>query len=100
MNDKIIITIDSDLEELIPGFLENREKDVDSLETALTNEDFDSLRIIGHNLKGLGGGYGFDEMSDIGMKIENAGKSADADTAKAQINALKEYLSKIEVVFE
>lgn len=100
MGDKIVVTIDSDLEELIPGFLENREKDVELLNTALAAGDFGTLQSIGHSLKGVGGGYGFDRMSELGAEIENAGKASDAAAAEENIRALKDYLSNIEVVFE
>lgn len=100
MGNKITVKIDSDLEELIPGFLENRNKDLDFLDKALADGDYQSLQSIGHTLKGVGGGYGFDRMTEIGTEIENAGKNADADAAGKQIDALKEYLSRLEVVFE
>ena len=40
--DKIVVHVDIDLEDLIPGFLENRQKDVQSLENALKENDFKS----------------------------------------------------------
>lgn len=100
MGDKITVKIDGDLEELIPGFLENRNKDIESLDKALAAGDFQSLQSIGHTLKGVGGGYGFDRMSEIGAAIENAGKDADVDAARVQVDALRDYLARIDVVFE
>ncbi|MEX2525165.1 MAG: Hpt domain-containing protein, partial [Gammaproteobacteria bacterium] len=89
-----------DLEELIPGFLENRNKDIELLDKAVAAGDFQSLQSIGHTLKGVGGGYGFDRMSEIGAAIENAGKDADLDAARGQVDALRDYLARIDVVFE
>jgi len=100
MGDKITVKIDSDLEDLIPGFLENRNRDIELLDKALSAGDFQSLQSIGHSLKGVGGGYGFERMSELGAAIENAGKGADAAVAGEQIDALRDYLSRIEVVFE
>jgi len=56
--EKIVVHVDIDLEDLIPGFLDNRQKDIRNLESALQENDFETLRSIGHNLKGVGGGCG------------------------------------------
>lgn len=100
MSDKIEVRIDSDLEELIPGFLANRKKDVETLQAALDNKDFETIQSIGHSIKGVGGGYGFHGMSEIGAELEQAGKASDAGRAGDQVAALEDYMSRIEVVFE
>jgi len=100
MTAKITVTIDSDLEELIPGFMENRRKDLDALDNAVEQSDLQALQSIGHNLKGVGGGYGFDRMSELGAAIEQAGKSGDLDSAREMIRELRDYCTQVEIVFE
>ena len=39
--EKIVVHIDIDLEDLIPGFLDNRQKDIQKLESALQGNDFE-----------------------------------------------------------
>ena len=56
----ISVYIEPGLEEIVPGFLENRRRDVQTLETALQQHDLNTIRVIGHRMKGDGGGYGFD----------------------------------------
>ena len=56
----LTLHIDPGLEEIVPGFLENRRRDVQTLETALQQNDLNTIRVIGHRMKGDGGGYGFD----------------------------------------
>ncbi len=99
-DDKITVKIDPDLEELIPGFLENRRQDIIKLNQAHDTGDLETLHIIGHNLKGSGGGYGFDEMSRLGAEIENAAKQNDLQSIRGLINALDRYLRRIDTVFE
>ena len=41
----------------------NNQLDLDSLE---------AIRIFGHNIKGSGGMYGFNEITNIGLQIEIA----------------------------
>ncbi|TDJ68612.1 MAG: Hpt domain-containing protein, partial [Proteobacteria bacterium] len=60
MGEKIIVNIDPDLEDLIPGFLNNRAHDVRAINDLLDAEDFGAIRLLGHSMKGAGGGYGFD----------------------------------------
>ena len=98
--DKIIVHIDIDLEDLVPGFLENRQKDLEILEKVLQENDFESLRSIGHNLKGVGGGYGFLEITEIGAAIEESAKAANLEVASENIKKLSYYLSHIEVIYE
>ena len=97
--DKIIVQVDQDLEDLIPGFLENRVADVQKLKEALSNTDFEILRSIGHSIKGVGGGYGFDLMSELGADIEASSEVNNADQVAEKINQLEDYLKRIEVEY-
>lgn len=98
--DKYTVIIDSDLEELIPGFMENRRQDVENLMAASENRDFESLRSIGHSLKGVGGGYGFMLITELGAAIESAAKEQDLDTASKCIKELSGYLQRVEIRYE
>lgn len=98
-DEKIIVQIDPDLEELIPGFLENRNLDVEKLRSAIKDNDFEDLCSIGHSIKGVGGGYGFDLMSELGANIETAAKESNADAVQENINRLDDYLKCIEVEY-
>ena len=98
-DESIIIQVDADLEELIPGFLENRNSDILKLRASLESNDFENLRSIGHSLKGVGGGYGFELMSEIGAEIESASKNNNADLIKDKINQLDDYLKRIDIEY-
>ncbi len=99
-DEKIIVNVDIDLEDLIPGFLQNRSKELESLRDALERQDFQSIQSVGHSLKGVGGGYGFDGMSDLGAKIENSAKAQELAELTDIIKQYENYLERIEVVFE
>jgi HPt (histidine-containing phosphotransfer) domain-containing protein len=98
--EKIVVVVDIDLEELIPGFLENRNKDVPILRQAFSDKDLGKLQSVGHSLKGVGGGYGFDMLSEIGADIEIAAKQSKLDVMEELINRLSDYLERVDVVFE
>lgn len=98
-DEKIIIQVDPDLEELIPGFLENRNADIVKLRSFLDDKDFINIQSIGHSTKGVGGGYGFDLMSEIGAEIESAAKESDVDKIREKINQLDDYLQRIDIEY-
>jgi len=98
--DKIIVHIDRDLEDLIPVFLDNRVKDIENLKSAVTANDYVKLRSIGHNLKGVGGGYGFAMITDLGADIEAAAKVNDIKTINELIDSLADYLERVEIVYQ
>jgi HPt (histidine-containing phosphotransfer) domain-containing protein len=99
-DEKIVVKIDPDLEDLIPGFLTNRAKDLTSLRAALEAENYQTIQSIGHSLKGVGGGYGFTEMSELGAAIEKAAKNRAFTELKPLVERYGKYLNAVEVVYK
>ena len=95
---KIRIHVDPDLADLIPGFLDNRRKDIVAMQEALTHGDFDTVRLLGHSMKGAGGGYGFDAITDIGAALEQAARGRNPDGVRKGLSDLASYLARVEVV--
>lgn len=93
------VTVDKDLEDLIPGFLANRQRDIEKVEALLANGDLDGIRIIGHSMKGSGGGYGFPFITEIGAGLERAAIARDADIIRNAISELRHYLAQVEIVY-
>jgi chemotaxis protein histidine kinase CheA len=96
---KIIVHVDPDLETLIPGYLDNRRRDIIAIHEALEKSDLDKIRILGHSMKGSGGGYGFDDITDIGMMMEKAAKEGRSEDIRIQTKRLEDYLHRIEIVY-
>jgi hypothetical protein len=97
---KISVRAPSGIEEAIPLFLDITRSDVQSLAEALHAADYAKIRFIGHDLKGSGGGYGFDEITTIGKSIEEAAKRSDGEEIRRQMAALADYLDRVEVIYE
>lgn len=97
--DKIIIEVDSDLEDLIPGFLERRQQDLQTLRDALNSADFARIGQLAHTLKGVGGGYGFDAITSISQQLQQAAENRSATEIEANLAELTDYLARIEVVY-
>ena len=98
VQEPIRIRVDPELASLIPGFLQNRRQDVTMLSEAVNRSDFETARILGHSMKGSGGGYGFDGITDIGGEIELAAKHSDAVALRTHIEALSLYLARVQLV--
>ncbi len=98
-DEKIVVNVDSDIEDLIPGFLENRQEDVKSIYDALEKEDYETIRILGHSMKGAGGGYGFEEITDIGRSIEESAEGKNQEEVKKWVINLSNYLDRVEIVY-
>ncbi|HEU5176881.1 MAG TPA: Hpt domain-containing protein [Burkholderiales bacterium] len=95
---KVIVA--KDLEDLIPVFMRNRHKELDSLRVALAAADFEQLRQLGHRMKGVGNSYGFTHVSTLGKHIEDGARSGDRASLQARISEYEEYLSKVQITYE
>lgn len=96
----ITVYIDPSLEEIVPGFLENRRRDVQTLETALEQNDLNAICVIGHRMRGDGGGYGFDAISEIGEGLEQAAARQDREAIRRHLSKLDNFLARITVVYQ
>jgi HPt (histidine-containing phosphotransfer) domain-containing protein len=94
------VTVAKDLEDLIPVFMGNRKKEVDTLRVALASADFEQLRQLGHRMKGVGNSYGFAQVSDFGKSIEDGARSGDRALLEATIAQYGDYLARVEIVYE
>ncbi|HJU06431.1 MAG TPA: CHASE domain-containing protein [Nitrospiraceae bacterium] len=97
---KIIVRVEAEFQQFIPQFLKSRGQDIVLITTALARDDFESIRILGHGIKGIGGCYGFEGISEIGHALEQAAKAMDGETIRAQAAAMTAYLERVELVFE
>ncbi|NOT23038.1 MAG: Hpt domain-containing protein [Nitrospiraceae bacterium] len=95
----ITVYIDEGLEEIVPGFLANRRRDVQTLETALEQDDFNTIGVIGHRMRGDGGGYGFDAISEIGEGMEQAAARQDKVAIRRHLSKLEDFLARLTVVY-
>lgn len=97
---RIVVEIDPDLEDLIPGYLQNRQKDVEAVREGLSNRDFELIQRMGHTMKGSGGGYGFDFISAVGMNMEEGAKEASVEKVQDALKDLCDYLERVDVVYK
>jgi len=98
--DAILVRANPKFADLIPGFLQNRRNDIVAMLGALDRGDFETVKSLGHDMKGAGGSWGFDAITDIGAALEQAAGSADSDASRKWVGELSGYLDRVEIVYD
>ncbi len=97
---RVTVRIDPDIEEILPIFFGNLREYIKTIGESLKKDDYETIRILGHSIKGAGGGYGFGLITDMGADIEKAADSLDQEAVRANTSQLEDYLDRVDVVFE
>ncbi len=92
-----MVVVPEELEPLVPRFLEKRHAEIDVLRSAAEQGDLETLRSLGHALKGTAGGYGFDELTDLGAMLETRARAGDRAGASEVVGRIADYLGRIDV---
>jgi HPt (histidine-containing phosphotransfer) domain-containing protein len=95
-----LVRVAAGLAELVPGFLEGRRRDIDAIAAALDRSDYEDVRIVGHNMKGSGAGYGFNRITQIGASLEQAAGRRAPEEIRTRSAELVRYLDGLNVVYE
>jgi len=82
---------------LVGKYLDNRKGDIDKLQKALADSDFETIKVTGHNLYGSGAAYGLDPISFMGADIENAAEAKDGARIEELIDEMTDFLRKLKV---
>jgi HPt (histidine-containing phosphotransfer) domain-containing protein len=93
----IAIEMPPGLEGIVPGYLASRRKEVPEMIDLLAASDFARLAVLGHNLKGSGGGYGFQDLTKLGAALEQSAKQMDTAGLRTQVADLGNYLDRVQL---
>lgn len=97
---KFIVYINEEIKDIVPIFIENKYKDIEKVVKSLEINDYESIRRLGHNIKGTAGGYGFMKIMEIGVDIEKFALEKDSDKIISEIQKLKDFLDNLEIRYE
>lgn len=97
---KIIVRLDSDIEDIVPIFFEKINEEIDDARESLELSNYEDIGMWGHTLKGAGSAYGFDGVSEIGESLEEAAKAQDSAKIHKLVDELSIYLARVDVVYE
>jgi len=94
------VRVDPSLAGLVPGFLANRRRDIDAIDASLALADYENVRVLGHNMKGSGAGYGFNRITEIGASLEQAAGRHAPEEIRERTAELVRYLDGLHVEYE
>jgi PAS domain S-box-containing protein len=92
--------MDPRFRDLIPKYLENCLQNFNTLHTASANGDFETIAFIAHQMKGSGGAFGFQMISDMGEVLEHAAGAADLDLSRKAVADFGEYLDGVKLALD
>jgi len=99
MTGKSTIEIDPELSDLIPGFLARKRTDLQTILESVRNGDFESIGRIAHRLKGEGGSFGIEAITEAGRDIEGAARAREPDAIISFARELLTYLDSVHIVY-
>ena len=89
-----MLDIKESIQAYLPQFFRNREQDLTKLKSALDEQDFATIKRIGHSLKGVARPFGFPEMETLGLRLEESAMGHDLKLCAQNISLLEEQVSK------
>ncbi|MCC2677918.1 MAG: Hpt protein [Pseudobdellovibrio sp.] len=87
--------IPEELKDIIPAYLERRKEDTVQLNDLMAKNDFEGIMRIAHKLKGNGASFGFDQITELGDKMNQAAKSENSEEVRKLI---KDFESEVQQI--
>ncbi|RZA09706.1 MAG: Hpt domain-containing protein [Proteobacteria bacterium] len=81
-------------EEMRKKYLERRRRDIEELSTASEAADTGPFIRVGHQLKGNALTFGYQELADVGARMEEAALAENWEEARACLSLLKSWWEK------
>ncbi len=91
----ILMPPNARIAERVPAYLLNCRQTVIDILAAVERTDYAAVILLGHRLRGSGGAYGFQMITDIGAALEAAGETSDAETSRLWIGELSSFLDRV-----
>lgn len=88
--------VDADIAPLQPGYLSTCRASLPRLRSLLSEGRLDAIAWVGHDLKGSGAAFGFDEISAVGARLEAAARAEDSDRVESIIDDFEQRLHAID----
>ncbi len=97
---ELVVHISNDMKEIVPYYFNDMKSQVSRYWQSLEQGDFNSIRMLGHQMKGSGGAYGFDPITTIGGKIEHAAEASNREEVEQLITELSQYLNAVKIIYD
>ena len=98
--DRIVVRVDTELLDLSRAYLANRTKEIGEIKAALQRHDFETIHRMGHNMRGSGRMFGFEELTVTGAKLQRAAAAGDSAEIMRLQGRIGEFVSRVELKTE
>jgi HPt (histidine-containing phosphotransfer) domain-containing protein len=95
-----LLTDAPDFFDLVAAFVDKLPGLIQDLQTLHNEQDWDTMRDRIHDLKGLGGGYGYPQITEVATSIEAGLLDRQHDRIVDQLEQLGQLLSRIQLGLE
>jgi HPt (histidine-containing phosphotransfer) domain-containing protein len=82
--------------ELRATYVKSLANKAEHLAQALSSRDFETIKRLGHQLKGSGATYGFPELSVLGSQLEAAGDDRQSSVIESLLVEFKQRVTVIQ----
>jgi PAS domain S-box-containing protein len=96
--DAVVARLNTKFADRIPAYLLNCRQNVNFILEALNRVDLETVTILGHQMSGSGGMFGFQEITDISAALEQAAQNADIETSRKWVSELSSYLDRVDTI--
>ena len=76
------VNISQSIRSIIPQYLQDQRGAATSILVALEQRDYQTIRELGHKMRGSGGSFGFDALTNIGQSLEEAAQSKNQEAIR------------------
>lgn len=94
-----VVEVEEGMEDVVPRYLDKRRAEIAVYLAAVDRGDFDTVRNLGHKMKGTGAGYGFPPLTEIGGVLEQAAKAGETERIRESVRRLKDYVESIDLKY-
>jgi HPt (histidine-containing phosphotransfer) domain-containing protein len=92
-----LVREDPSFADIVIQFVDGLDDRLETMNTALSNADFEALRVAAHQLKGSGGGYGYPVLTERAGELEEFAKQQSVDACSEAFQSLKQICSRVVV---
>lgn len=94
MNTKRNINFTTDIQELVPEYIENRLAELKTLLEDFKKGNYPNIEAIANRLKGSAGSYGFEQLGKIAEELETAASQKNHRQTNESLKKLNDYLKQ------
>lgn len=92
-----LVQEDAAFADIVTEFVEGLSDRLAKMESAVNDSDYERLRVAAHQLKGTGGGYGYQVLTEKASKLERFAQQKELSECKQALSELQNVCGRVVV---